>query len=169
MQEAWVWSLVRELDPACQKYKFLHAANIPSAAPKNQLGQRYIIEEHFQVAEKVTKISVSGSQFDLTSLSSISFIRWSLAGLGGSLTTKGNGKPLQYTCFENPMNSMKGQKDRTLKDELPRSVGSQYAMGDQWRNNSTKNERWSQSKNSTQLWVWLVMGVKSDAVKNNIA
>ena len=91
-------------------------SNIPSAAPKNQLGQRYIIEEHFQVAEKVTKVSVSGSQFDLTSLSSISFIRWSLAGLGGSLTIKGNGKPLQYTCFENPMNSMKGQKDRTLKD-----------------------------------------------------
>ena len=55
-------------------------------------------------------------------------------------TGKGNGKPLQYSSLENPMNSMKRQKDRTLKDELHRSVGSQYAMGDQWRNNSRKNE-----------------------------
>ena len=53
---------------------------------------------------------------------------------------KGNGKPLQYSCLENPMNSMKRQKDRTLKDELPRSVGAQYATGDQWRHNSRKNE-----------------------------
>ena len=55
-------------------------------------------------------------------------------------TAEGNGKPLQYSCFENPMNSMKRQKDRTLKDEPPRSVGAQYATGDQWRNNSRKNE-----------------------------
>ena len=55
-------------------------------------------------------------------------------------TGEGNGKPLQYSCFENPMNSMKRQKDRTLKDELPRSVGAQYASGDQWRNNFRKNE-----------------------------
>ena len=54
-------------------------------------------------------------------------------------TGEGNGKPLQYSCLENPMNSMKRQKDRTLKDELPRSVGAQYATGDQWRNNSRKN------------------------------
>ena len=55
-------------------------------------------------------------------------------------TGEGNGKPLQYSCLENPMESMKRQKARTLKDELPRSVGAQYAAGDQWRNNSTKNE-----------------------------
>ena len=48
-------------------------------------------------------------------------------------TGEGNGKPLQYSCLENPMNSMKRQKDRTLKDELPRLVGTQYATGDQWR------------------------------------
>ena len=53
---------------------------------------------------------------------------------------EGNGKPLQYFCLENPMNSRKRQKDRALKDELPRSVGAQYATGDQWRNNSRKNE-----------------------------
>ena len=54
-------------------------------------------------------------------------------------TGGGNGKPLQYSCLENPMNSMKRQKDR-LKDELPRLVGAQYATGDQWRSNSRKNE-----------------------------
>ena len=55
-------------------------------------------------------------------------------------TGEGNGKPLQYSCLENPMNSMKRQKDTTLKDDLPRSAGAQYAIGDQWRNNSRKNE-----------------------------
>ena len=55
-------------------------------------------------------------------------------------TGEGNGKPLQYSCLEIPVNSMKRQKDRTLKDELPRSVGAPYATGDQWRNNSRKNE-----------------------------
>ena len=55
-------------------------------------------------------------------------------------TGEGNGKPLQYSCLENPMNSMKRQHDRIPKEELPRSVGAQYATGDQWRNNSRKNE-----------------------------
>ena len=55
-------------------------------------------------------------------------------------TGEGNVKPLQYSCLENPMNRMKRQKDRTVKDEHPRSVGAQYATGDQWRNNSRKNE-----------------------------
>ena len=55
-------------------------------------------------------------------------------------TGEGNGKPLQYSCLENSMNSMKRQKDRTPKDELLRSVSAQYATGDQWRNNSKKNE-----------------------------
>ena len=55
-------------------------------------------------------------------------------------TGEGNGKPLQYPCLENPMNSMKRQKDRTLKDELPRLVDAQYATGDQWRNSSRNNE-----------------------------
>ena len=54
-------------------------------------------------------------------------------------TGEGNSKPLQYSCLENPMNSMKRQNDRILKGELPRSVGTQYATGDQWRNNTRKN------------------------------
>ena len=55
-------------------------------------------------------------------------------------TGEGNGKPLQYSFLENPMNSMKRPKDRTLKDELPRLVGAQYATGEEWRNNSRKSE-----------------------------
>ena len=83
-------------------------------------------------------------------------------------TGEGNGKPLQYSCLEKLMNSMKRQNDRTLKDELPRSVGTQYAAGDQWRNNS-KNEETEPKQNNTQLWVSLVMEVKSNAVKSNTA
>ena len=55
-------------------------------------------------------------------------------------TGEGNGKPPQYSCLENPMNSMKRQKDTALKDELPRLVGAQYATGEEWRNNSRKTE-----------------------------
>ena len=55
-------------------------------------------------------------------------------------TGERNGKPLQYSCLENPMKSMKRQKDRILKEKLPRSVGAQFTTGDQWRNNSRKNE-----------------------------
>ena len=61
-------------------------------------------------------------------------------------TGEGNGKPLQYSCFENPMNSMKRQNDRILKEELHRSLGAQHATGDQWRNNSRKNEGMEQKQ-----------------------
>ena len=72
--------------------------------------------------------------------------RWVMVESSGKtrFTGEGNGKPLQYSCLENPMNSMIRQKERTLKDELPRSVGAQYATGEDRRNNSTyfwrKNE-----------------------------
>ena len=65
---------------------------------------------------------------------------------------QGNGKPLQYSCLENAMNSMKRQIDRILKEELPRSLGNQYATGDQ-RRNKYRKKGWSQSKNNTQLWM----------------
>ena len=69
------------------------------------------------------------------------------------------------------MDSMKRQKDMTLKDELPRWVGAQYATEEKWRNNSGKNEEkeLQKSKHKAQLWMWLVVEVKSIAVKNNIA
>ena len=68
-------------------------------------------------------------------------------------TGEGNGKLLQYSCLENPMNSMKRQKGRTLKDELPRSVGAQYATGDHGEITPERMKRQSQSKDNTKLWM----------------
>ena len=85
-------------------------------------------------------------------------------------TGEGNGKPLQCSCLENPMNSMKREKDRTLKDELPRLVGAQYAPGHQWRNKSRKNEDMEPKQQHHPVVDGSeVMEVKSNAVKNNIA
>ena len=75
-------------------------------------------------------------------------------------TGEGNGTPLRYSCLENPMNSMKRKKDRTLKEELPKSVGAQYATGDQWRNNSRKNE--GMEPKQKQYPVVDVMGDRSE-------
>ena len=75
-------------------------------------------------------------------------------------TGEGNGKSLQYSCLENPMNSKKRQKDRTLKDKLPRSGGAQYVTGDQWKNNSRKNEE-TESKQKQHP----VAGVTGDGSK----
>ena len=74
-------------------------------------------------------------------------------------TGEGNGKPLQYSFLENPMNSVKRQKDKTLK-ELPRSVDAQYTTGDQWRNNSRKNEEMEPKQKQHP-----VVGVISDGSK----
>ena len=67
------------------------------------------------------------------------------------------------------MNSMKKQKDKTLKDELPRLVGAHYATGEKWRDSSRKNEEIEPKQNKTQLWMWLVIEARPNAVKNNIA
>ena len=83
-------------------------------------------------------------------------------------TGEENGKPLQYSCLENPMNSMKRQKDRTLRDELPRSVGAQYTTGDQWRNNSRKNEDTEPKQKQNPIVDVLVMEARYDDVKSNI-
>ena len=68
-------------------------------------------------------------------------------------TGEGNGKPLQYSCLENPMNSMKRQNDRILKEELPSLVGAQYATGVSADITPERMKGWSQSKNNTQLWM----------------
>ena len=74
-----------------------------------------------------------------------------------------------FAVVNHPMNSIKRQKDMTLKDELHRPVGAQYATGEEWRNNSRNNEETKPKQNTTQLRISLLMEVKSDAVKNNIA
>ena len=69
-------------------------------------------------------------------------------------TGEGNGKPLQYSCLENqPHEQYEKAKRLTLKDKLPRSLGAKYATGEEWRNNSRKNEWMDQSKNNAQLWM----------------
>ena len=83
-------------------------------------------------------------------------------------TGEGNGKPLQYSCLENPMNSLKKQNDRILKEELPRSVGVQYATGNQWRNNSRKNEE-VELKQKQHPVVDVTAEARSDAAKRNTA
>ena len=86
-------------------------------------------------------------------------------------TGEGNGKPLQYPLIENPMNSMKRQKDMTLKDELPRSVGAQYASGEGWRNNSRKNEEMDPKQKQDPVVDMTGDGSKvpCNIVKDNIA
>ena len=83
-------------------------------------------------------------------------------------TGEKNGKPLQYSCLENPMNSMKRQKNMTLKDELPRLVGAQYATGEEWRNNSRKNEEMEPKQKQHPVVDVTGDGSKVNAVKNNI-
>ena len=80
-----------------------------------------------------------------------------------------NGKPLQYSLLSSPMNNMKRQKYMTLKDKLPRSAGANMLLEKSGEITPERMKRRSQSKNNTQLWMGLVMEVKSDAVKNNIA
>ena len=84
-------------------------------------------------------------------------------------TGEGNGKPLQYSCLENPMNSMKRQNDRILKEELPRSVSPSMLLEISGEITPERIKGWSQSKNNTQLWMGLVIEARSDAVKSNIA
>ena len=83
-------------------------------------------------------------------------------------TGEGNGKPLCYSCLQNPISSMKRQKDMTLKDELPRSVGAQYATEEEWRNNSRKNEEMEPKQKQNPVVDVMVIEIKSDAVKNNV-
>ena len=84
-------------------------------------------------------------------------------------TGEEDGKPLGYSCLENPMNSMKRQNDRILKEKLPRSVRAQYATGDQWRNNSRKNEETEPKEKQHPVVAETGDGGKVQDVKNNIA
>ena len=84
-------------------------------------------------------------------------------------TREGNGKPLQYSCLENPMNSMKRQKDRTLKDKIPRSGDAEYATGEEWRNNSRNNEEMEPKQKQRPVMDVTGDGSKVRCYKNNIA
>ena len=83
-------------------------------------------------------------------------------------TGDGNGKPLQYSCLENPLNSMRRENDRILKEELPRSVGAQYVLEISGEITPERMEGGSQSKNNAQLWMGRVIEARSDAIKSNM-
>ena len=89
-----------------------------------------------------TRTTALSNSMKLSQLCGATQYRWVMVERSDRMwsTGEGNGKPLQYSCLENPMNSMKRQNYRILKEELPRSVGAQCATGGQWRNNSRKNE-----------------------------
>ena len=98
--------------------------------------------------------------------------RWALVERSDRMCSagEGNDKPLQHSCLENPMNSIKRQNDRTLKEELPRSVGARYATGDQWRNNSRKNGGMEPKQKQYPVVDYLVVvEARSKAIKSNIA
>ena len=84
-------------------------------------------------------------------------------------TGEGNGKPLQHSCLVNPMNSMKRQNDRILKEDLPRSVGAHMLLEISGEITPERMKGWSQRKNNTQLCMGLVIEARSDAVKSSIA
>ena len=95
-------------------------------------------------------------------------------GHGGSsnktwATGEGNGKPLQHSCLENPMNSMKRQKDMTLKDKLPRSVGAKYATGEECRKSSRRKEHVEPRQEQCLVVDMNELKIKSEAVEDNIA
>ena len=83
-------------------------------------------------------------------------------------TGEGNSQPLQYSCLEKPMNSMNRQKDMTVKDKLSRSVRANMLL-EECRNKSRKNKESEPNQNNAQLYKWLLMEVKSNAIKNNTA
>ena len=125
---------------------------IPHVQGKRNTNKIVGAERGHQMADRLNPRSQTTSQSDHTDHSLSNSVklshamwghpRWIMVERSDRMwsTGEGNSKPLQYSCLENRMNSMKWQKDRTLKNELPRSVGDQYATGDQWRNNSRKNE-----------------------------
>ena len=84
-------------------------------------------------------------------------------------TGEGNGKSFQFACLEDSMSTMKRQEDRTLKDELPRLVDAQYATGDQWRNNSRKNENMEPKQKQCPVMDMTSDRANSNTVKSNIA
>ena len=84
-------------------------------------------------------------------------------------TGEGNGKPLQYSCLENPMNSMKRQNERILKEEIPGRLVLNMLLETSGEITPERQKGWSQSKRNTQLWMWLMKQAKFDAVKSNIA
>ena len=142
MKDLWAWPCTSEQDPVS-----------PSVSLSNQEASISLLSLSIREQSEWKPQSQKTNQTDHMDDSSNSVKLWAMPYRATQnrwvivdssdktwSTGEGNGKPSQYFCLENPMKSMKRQKDRTLKDELPRLDGAQYATGDHWRNNSRKNE-----------------------------
>ena len=155
---AW-WALTRNSSPFTKKCILLY------------LFPLYLLDE--ETASVRLKVLTWGIFGHKSSLSDPLFL-W-LLQTWQCLLSQMNGRCIHvyfiFLCSSNNFNhlSMKRRKDRTLRDELSRSGGVQYVIVQQWKITPERMKRWSQSKNNTPLWMWLVMQVNSNAVKNNIA
>ena len=139
----WAWPCPSEKDPVSPLVSLSHQEASISPLSFYIRGQRECKKQLPEANHLITWATALSNSVKLGTMPCRATQDWQFmvecSDKTGS-TGEGNGKRLQYSCLENPMNSMKRQKDRTLKDELPRSIGDQYAMGGQRRNNSRKNE-----------------------------
>ena len=149
---------------------------LPQASyPHPSEGRQNENHNHRKLTELITWITALSNSMKLWAMScTATQDRWVMLESSDKTwsTGEGNSKPLQHSCLENAMNSMKRQKDMTLRDDLPKSVGAHYAPGEEQRaiTNSSRKMKWlSQRRNVTQLWMCLVVKIKSNVVKNNIA
>ena len=142
----WAWPCPSEQDPVSPSVSLSHQEASISLLPFSIRGQR-LKTNHRKLSNLITWTTALSNSVKPKHACRATQDRQVMVERSDRMwsTGEGNGKPLQYSCLENPMNSMKRQKGRTLKDELPRSVGAQYATGDQWRNNSRKN-KWMELK-----------------------
>ena len=139
--------------------------------PSPSEGRQNENHNHWKLTKLITWITALSNSMKLWAmLCRATQDRWVIVQSSDKTWSTGevNGKPLQHSCFGNPMDSMKRQKDITLKHEFLRLVGDQYAAGEEWKITPERMKQLSQSGN-TQLGMCLVVKVKSNAVKNNIA
>ena len=145
--ENWIKHLPSTALPIRTRPSFPHSQSLPPGSFHKPLilHQRTEIENHRhrKRTNLITQTTALSNSMKLQALPCrATQDRWVMVESSDKTWSTGdrNGKPLQYSCLENPMNNMKRQKDRTMKEELPRSVDAQYATGDQWRSNSRKNK-----------------------------
>ena len=140
----WTWPRPSEQDPIFPSVSLSHQKASTSLLPFSIRGQTDWNPQSQETNQLITWTTALSNSMKLWAMPCrTTQDGWVIVESSDKMwsTGEGNGKPLQYSCLENPMKSMKRQKDRTLKDDLPRSVGAQFATGNQWRNNSRKE--WS--------------------------
>ena len=168
----WAWPHPSEQDPVSPSVSLSHQEASIASYPSPSEGRQTENHNHRKLTNLITwTAAFSNSVKQWAMLYRATQDRWVMVESLDKMWSagEGNGKPLQYSCLENPMNSMKRQNDRILKEELPRSVGAQLLLEISGEITPERMKGWNQSKKNTQLWMWLVIEARSDAVKSNIA